>query len=143
MFNIFCRLITIFRVQPLAFNKQVFVMTLQRVKTILDGRCRWIESFRYLDYRVVEHVSFSSSFQGFVECIQGRLFMSSNLSMSRLTIYWDGCNNSNLSMSRLNSIRGTPKASYVILSASSDALIRNNPSILNHKYTTIPFSKKL
>ena len=69
-------------------------MALQRLKTILDGR--WIESFWYLDYRVVGiYIPFSSSFREFVECIQGSLFMSSNLSMSSLVVYWGSCNNSN------------------------------------------------
>ena len=69
-------------------------MALQQVNTILDGR--WIESFRYLDYRVVEvYVPFSSLFQEFVDCIQGRLFPSSNISVSHFTVYWDDCNNPN------------------------------------------------
>ena len=34
----------------------------------------------------------------------------------------------------LNSIRGTPEDSYAMLSAFSDALIRNNPGIKNFKY---------
>ena len=34
----------------------------------------------------------------------------------------------------LNSIRGTLKVSYVMLSALFDVLIRNNTGILNYKY---------
>ena len=97
----------------------------------------WI--FQYLDYRVV---SLSPSFQEFIECIQDRLFLSSNLFMSRLIVYWDGCNNSNLSISRLNSIRGTSKAVYGMLSFL-DALIQNTLGILNYKYNVIPSLKKL
>ena len=38
---------------------------------------------------------FHLSFPGFVKSIQGRLFLSSNFYVSHLTVYWDGCNNSN------------------------------------------------
>ena len=70
-------------------------MALQRVKTVFDGR--WVESFQYIYYRMIDvYVSCSSSFQGFIQCIQGRLFPSSDLFVCRGTLYWDGCNNSNL-----------------------------------------------
>ena len=35
----------------------------------------------------------------------------------------------------LNSIRGTPETLYAMLFAFSDSLIRNNPCIINYKYT--------
>ncbi|TYJ95560.1 hypothetical protein E5676_scaffold767G00630 [Cucumis melo var. makuwa] len=39
-------------------------MTLQRVKTVFDGK--WIESWRYIDYRLLDvYVPISSSFQEF------------------------------------------------------------------------------
>ncbi|KAA0063047.1 hypothetical protein E6C27_scaffold468G001600 [Cucumis melo var. makuwa] len=39
-------------------------MALQRVKTVFDGR--WIESWRYIDYRLLDvYVPVSSSFQEF------------------------------------------------------------------------------
>ncbi|KAA0042312.1 protein FAR-RED ELONGATED HYPOCOTYL 3-like [Cucumis melo var. makuwa] len=67
-------------------------MALQRVKTVLDGR--WIESCRYIDYCLLDvYVLVSSSFQEFENCIQHRLFPNSDVSVSRLTVYWKGCNN--------------------------------------------------
>ena len=70
-------------------------MVLQRVKTVFDGR--WIESCRYIDYRILDvYASVSSSFQKFVNCIQRKLFPNSEVSVSRLTVYWKDCNNSNL-----------------------------------------------
>ncbi|TYK14069.1 protein FAR-RED ELONGATED HYPOCOTYL 3-like [Cucumis melo var. makuwa] len=70
-------------------------MALQRVKTVFDGR--WIESCRYIDYRLLDvYVPVSSSFQEFANCIQRRLFPNSEVSVSRLTVYWKDCNNSNL-----------------------------------------------
>uniref|UniRef100_A0A9I9EEV7 Uncharacterized protein n=1 Tax=Cucumis melo TaxID=3656 RepID=A0A9I9EEV7_CUCME len=49
-------------------------MALQRVKTLFDGR--WIESSRYIDYRVLDvYVPVSSLFQEFVNCIQ-RTYMA-------------------------------------------------------------------
>ena len=70
-------------------------MTLQRVKTDFYGR--WIESFRYIDYRVVDvYDPCSSSFQEFIQCIQGRIFPYSDPFVCRVTLYWNGCNNSNL-----------------------------------------------
>ncbi|TYK16435.1 hypothetical protein E5676_scaffold21G002330 [Cucumis melo var. makuwa] len=45
---------------------------------------------------VVNDAIVSSSFQEFVNCIQGRSFPTLELSMSRLTVYWNGCNNLNL-----------------------------------------------
>ncbi|KAA0038035.1 uncharacterized protein E5676_scaffold237G001590 [Cucumis melo var. makuwa] len=70
-------------------------MALQRVKTVFDGR--WIESSRYIDYHLLDvYVPVSSSFQEFVNCIQRRLFPNLEVSVSRLTVYWKDCNNSNL-----------------------------------------------
>ncbi|KAA0054157.1 protein FAR1-RELATED SEQUENCE 4-like [Cucumis melo var. makuwa] len=70
-------------------------MGLQRVKTVFDGR--WIESSRYIDYRLLDvYVPVSSPFQEFVNCIQRRLFPNLEVSVSRLTVYWTNCNNSNL-----------------------------------------------
>ena len=44
----------------------------------------------YHDYCVVEvYVPFASSFQQFVKYIQRKLFPSSNLYVSCLTVYWD------------------------------------------------------
>ena len=70
-------------------------MALQRVKIVFDGR--WIESCRYIDYRLLDvYVPVSSSFQEFANCIQRRLFPNSEVSVSRLTVYWKDCNNSKL-----------------------------------------------
>ena len=38
----------------------------------------------------------SSSFQEFIQCIQGRLFPYLYIFVCRITLYWDGCNTSNL-----------------------------------------------
>ena len=38
----------------------------------------------------------SSSFQEFISWIQGRLFPSLHISVCHITLYWDGCNTSNL-----------------------------------------------
>ena len=70
-------------------------MALQRVKTVFDGR--WIESSQYIDYRVFDvYVPVSSLFQEIVNCTQRSLFPTFELSVSRLTVYWTGCNNANL-----------------------------------------------
>ncbi|KAA0066503.1 uncharacterized protein E5676_scaffold572G00320 [Cucumis melo var. makuwa] len=67
-------------------------MALQRVKTVFDGR--WIESCRYIDYRLLDvYVPVPSSFQEFVNCIHRRLFPNSEVSVSRLTVYSKDCNN--------------------------------------------------
>nr|ADN33872.1 hypothetical protein [Cucumis melo subsp. melo] len=61
-------------------------MALQQVKIVFDGR--WIESSRYIDYRVLDvYVPVSSSFQEFANYIQRRLFPNSELFVSRLTVY--------------------------------------------------------
>ncbi|KAA0067552.1 protein FAR1-RELATED SEQUENCE 2-like [Cucumis melo var. makuwa] len=70
-------------------------MALQRVKTVFHGR--WIESCRYIDYRLLDvYVPVSSSFQEFVNCIQHRLFPNSEVSICTLTLYWKDGNNSKL-----------------------------------------------
>lgn len=48
---------------------------------------------QYHDYRVVP---FDYSIQQFIDYIQSKLFSSSNLAVSRLTVSWVGSNDSNL-----------------------------------------------
>ena len=56
-----------------------------------------MESSQYIDYRMVDVlVPCLSSFQEFIQWIQGRLFPSLDLSVCRITLCWDGCDRSNL-----------------------------------------------